>query len=272
MFDPITAALIRTAPALDGLDLEALPKRLTSAFADIVSARIRLRGAAYDGASRELTETLTELRRLAAAHKSYVALLPERQNRAAAAFVAASAHQTCMLGRAARSEGSRVDSATVSPEVCATLLFLVAEANADAAEAAKRIIPDPGSCNPVELALLSSIKNLAQGRLIAVLREDVPDIAGSGADTVERALQALQLMLLSGVRRLATQLRMRTDVAPSEGGAESRRRFLTRSKPCALSQSTACSILENAFLVSIRAPCRSRRDLCWNWLTRLRAT
>ena len=45
MFDPTTAALIRAAPPLGDLDLENLPKQLTEAFADIVSARIRLRGA-----------------------------------------------------------------------------------------------------------------------------------------------------------------------------------------------------------------------------------
>ena len=44
MFDPITAALIAASPPLEGLDLDALPKRLTEAFADIVAARIRLRG------------------------------------------------------------------------------------------------------------------------------------------------------------------------------------------------------------------------------------
>ena len=179
-----------------------------------------MRGEAYDGASPELTETLNELRRLAAAHESDVALLPERQNRAAAAFVAASAHQTCMLARSGRNGGSRIDATTVAPEVCATLLFLVAEANADAAECAKRIIPDSESCNPVELALLLSLKNLAQGRLIAILRAESPDVAGSGADPVERALQALQLMLLRGIRRLAQQLRSPTDVAPSDGGVE----------------------------------------------------
>src|ERR1700733_7230041 len=156
MFDPITAALYRAAPALDGLDLEGLPKRLTSAFADIVSARIRLRGEAYDRVSPELTETLNELRRLAAAYECYVALLPERENRAAAAFVSATAHQACMFGRSAEGGGSRVNAAALSPEVCATLLFLVAEANADASEAAKRIIPDPGQTSHVERALLSS--------------------------------------------------------------------------------------------------------------------
>jgi hypothetical protein len=102
MFDPITTDLIRTAPALEGLDLDGLPKRLTSTFADIVSARIRLQGSAGAEVGPELSETLSELRRLASAHETYVALLPERINRAAAAFVAASAHQACMLARSAR--------------------------------------------------------------------------------------------------------------------------------------------------------------------------
>jgi hypothetical protein len=81
-------------------------------------------------------------------------------------------------------------------------------------------MPDPHSAGPIERALLSAIKNLAQGRLITILQDAVPSIAGPDADIEERALQALQLMLLHGVRRLALQLRRRVDVAPSEGGVE----------------------------------------------------
>ncbi|MEP9397610.1 DEAD/DEAH box helicase [Mesorhizobium sp. KR2-14] len=219
MFDPITTLLVRSAPALEGLDIEGLPKRLTNAFADIVSARIRLRTAVEPGERTELVETFAELRRVSAAHESYVALLPDRENRAAAAFVAASAHQACMLAEPADDPGSRVDAAALSPEICSTLLFLIAEAHADAAEAAKRIIPHPDA-NPVERALLFAIKNLAQGRLRAIVSSDLPEIAGPGEDTSERALQALQLLLLRGVHRLAIQLRLRRDPSKSEGGAE----------------------------------------------------
>lgn len=218
MFDPITTALIQSAPAFDGLDIDGLPKRLTNAFADIVSARIRLRAASETGEREELVATLGELRRVAAAHEAYVTLLPERENRAAAAFVAASAHQACMLGGPAERTGSRVDTAALSPEICSTLLFLVAEAHADAAEAAKRIIPDANGANPVEAALLQAIRNLAQGNLIAVVRPEMPLL--SEPDASARALQALQLLLLRGVRRLAAQLRSRVDLLPEEGGAE----------------------------------------------------
>ncbi len=43
MFDPETVGLIQQAPALEGLDLAALPQVLTDAFATVVAARIRLR-------------------------------------------------------------------------------------------------------------------------------------------------------------------------------------------------------------------------------------
>ena len=228
MFDPITTALIQSAPAFDGLDIEGLPKRLTNAFADIVSARIRLRAASETGEREELVEPLEELRRVAAAHEAYVTLLPERENRAAAAFVAASAHQACMLGRPAERIGSHVDAAAISSEICSTLLFLVAEAHADAAEAAERIIPDATGANPVKAALLQAIRNLAQGNLIAVVRPEMPLL--SEPDISARALQALQLLLLRGVRRLAAQLRSRVDLSPEEGGAETSASIFQRCK------------------------------------------
>ena len=45
MFDADTVALILRAPVLEGLDLAALPQRLTAAYASIVAARIRTRRA-----------------------------------------------------------------------------------------------------------------------------------------------------------------------------------------------------------------------------------
>src|SRR5438093_4393992 len=114
MFDTATSALIQRAPALDGLNLERLPKRLTEAFADIVSARIRMRGRSgeVDGAEA-LATTLAEMRRLAAAYEAYAALLPHRDNRTAAAFVAACAHQVVSLGLGRDNAVSRIETAAV---------------------------------------------------------------------------------------------------------------------------------------------------------------
>jgi hypothetical protein len=192
MFDPTTTALIQSAPPLDGLDLEGLPKRLTEAFADIVSARIRMRGGGgEDEGTEALARTLSELRRLAAAHEAYAALQPDRANRAAAAFVAASAHQAVTLGLGHSNGGSRIDAAAVSSDVCAALLFLIAEAHADATESAKRISPDPDKSSPVEKTLLIAIRDLAQGRLIEILRADLPQVDVESHGIAASALQAL---------------------------------------------------------------------------------
>lgn len=217
MFDPTTAALIRAAPPLEGLDLENLPKRLTEAFADVVSARIRLRGALTEAEDTALATTVADLRRIAASNETYAALLPDRENRASAAFVAASAHQAIYLALRGGRNASHVDMAAISPDICATLLFLLAEAHADAAEVAKRIIPAPDA-GPIERALLLAIRGLAEGRLGDVIGAGEPEIDAEGDDLGLRALDALRLLLLRGVTNLARQLRLRTDLAPGAGG------------------------------------------------------
>lgn len=229
VFDPITSALIASSPPLAGLDLDALPKKLTEAFTDIVAARIRLRGVQGEAASAELATALAEVRRLAAAHEAFVALLPERENRRAAAFVAASAHQVCLLGE--ESEGERsasyVDGLGVAPEISATLLFLAAEAHADAAESAKRIRIDREENSPVERALLLAIKLLALGRMRDASRLPVPAL-DLELESPELAVQALLLELLKGVRNIAARLLLRIDA--DAGGIQPASEFFQRVK------------------------------------------
>ncbi|NJS13621.1 MAG: DEAD/DEAH box helicase [Sphingopyxis sp.] len=236
MFDPITSALIAASPPLEGLDLDALPKRLTEAFADIVAARIRLRGQDAEEASETLKETLLEVRRLAAAHEAFVALLPERDNRASAAFVAASAHQVCLAGKVAEeAEFSYLDGASIAPEICATLLFLVAEAHADAAECSKRISIDLDDGTAVEQALLTAIKLLATGRLGNIGRMDIPDI-DTEKPTPEQAIDALYLKLFKGIRKLAARLILPVDADPTAGGIEPASAYFARVKKLSVGQ------------------------------------
>ena len=217
MFDPTTEALIRAAPSFEGLDLDNLPKLLTEAFADIVSARIRLRGAPDDADDETLHATVAKLRHISSAHEAYAALLPDRENRASAAFVAASAHQTVSLALRGTESASQIGMAAISSDICATLLFLLAEAHADADEAAKRIVP-MANAGPIERALLLAIRSLAQGRLGEIVGSEEPEINVDGDDLDARALDALRLLLLRGVTNLARQLRLRVDLAPEEGG------------------------------------------------------
>ena len=234
MFDPVTSEIMASAPPLDDLDLQELPKRLTEAYVEIVSARIRLREEPAQ-ASENLSKIIGEMRRLSATQEALVALAPERENRAAAAFVAASAHQVCLLAersRAPEKQGTRINIATVAPEVCTTLLYLVAEAHADAAEAAKRISPaeDASAC---ERTLISGIARLAQGRLWAVLDLDIPEVSDD-ASQAERALEALMQLLFRGVRALAVRLRTRVDRALDDGGPEPPSSFFLKVKALAI--------------------------------------
>ncbi|MBY8824285.1 DEAD/DEAH box helicase [Sphingomonas colocasiae] len=236
MFDPVTSALIATSPPLSGLDLEALPKQLTQAFAEIVSARIRMRQAHAAEISEDLRETLIRVRRLAAAHEAFVAILPDRENRAAAAFVAGSAHQACLLARP-RGEIARsfVNETSVAEEVSATLLFLVAESHADAAEASKQIQDDAPQSTAVEKALLTSIKMLATGELRAIVQSALPEIIDA-EDSMAVAIDALRLELLKGVKHIALRLRNKVDIDPTVGGVQPATAFFERVKALSVSE------------------------------------
>ncbi len=204
MFDPQTVTLIRQAPPLEGLDLEQLPQLLTDAFATVVAARIRLRTGAPNPAGADLEDILVLLTRLAAAQEVYVALLPDRENRAAAAFVAGSAHQARRLARVGVQEPSRISATAISSEISSALLFLIAEAYPDAAEAAKRINLNAAEAGLVEHSLLTALKMLAEGRLNNILAEPLPEM--STATLADRAVEALLGLLLRGVRALAQRL------------------------------------------------------------------
>jgi superfamily II DNA/RNA helicase len=219
MYDPDTARLIRTAPALEGLDLENLPRKLTEAFAEVVSARIRLQPTIDSEPSEEERSDLAELRRLGFTYEAYVALLPDRENRSAAAFVAASAHQACAQRLRTLKTATRIDASSVAPAVCTALLFLVAESHADALEAAKKIDTQPEGSSAIERALLESINDLASGRLAPINRRDAPPV-DKDAEMSERAVQSLLLMLFTGIKSLAQQIRRRTDLTLELGGVE----------------------------------------------------
>lgn len=230
MFDPITSEIIASSPSLSGLDRQQLPQRLTQAFTEIVAARIRFRGKAEIQSSESLVQTLAEMRRLAAAHESYVALLPDRGNRTAAAFVAASAHQVYLLGTTISEQpSSYLDGASISPEVCASLLFLIAEAHADAAECAKRIAIPNDPRRAIEAALLTAIKHFCLGRLNAARRVFLPELI-LDIEPSEVAVNALYLELLKGVRNLARRLISRVDLDVAEGGFEPAASFFNRVK------------------------------------------
>lgn len=212
MFDPVTIELINAAPPLSSLDLEELPRQFTNAFAEIVAARVRLRGAVDTaGHSNVLGELLDQMSRLAATQELLVTTSPERADRAAAAFVAGTAHQLCLMAEVLSEVGDKrssfIDAIRVAPEICSTLLFLIADSQSDAAEMAKRLSPLEGD-QSAEAQLIKAIGDLAVGRFEALINREAEQVCdlpaeGNGPD---RAVDALLRRLHEGVLELMHEL------------------------------------------------------------------
>lgn len=207
MFDSLTADLIRGAPPLEGLDLDRLPEQLSEFYAKIVTARLRLR--ADQGADdEELDKLIINIQRLAFTNEALVSVLPSRENRAAAAFVAAAAHQLIFNAeRIRRPEAlpSFLGVHSVSPDISAMLLYLVAEASADASEVARRV--HSVSDDPIEKSLIAALKALAQGDLQLIAETALPpssEIQHPGV--ANTATAALYRAILKGVQALAAQI------------------------------------------------------------------
>ena len=218
MFDSMTADLIRRAPPLEDLDLDRLPEQLSEFYTRIVTARLRLRaGQVVDDS--ELAELITNIQRLAFTNEALISVLPLRENRAAAAFVAAAAHQLVFNAeRIRRPEAppSFLGVHGVSPDISAMLLYLVAEASADATEVARRVRPE--SDNPIEQSLIAALKALSKGDLQFIAEIALPpssEVQRPGvADT---AATALYRAILKGVQALAAQM-LAAESSPSHDG------------------------------------------------------
>ncbi|MCY3789177.1 MAG: helicase, partial [Gemmatimonadetes bacterium] len=209
MFDPSTAALIRSAPPLDDLERDDLPDQLSETYSKIVTTRLRLRSG-EDVDTDELETLIADTRRLAYTNEAFVSVSPDRDDRAAAAFVAATAHQLVFNAQRILSPDtprSSLDASGVSPDISAMLLFLVAEASADAGGMAQWVSPEPEADQLVESALISALRDLSMGRLRAITRSDLPPKrAVRRPNPADAASSALYFTLLIGVRALALQM------------------------------------------------------------------
>lgn len=210
MYDPETARLIRRTPPLEGLDRERLPEFFSRAFAQIVSARVRLR--ADQKKPLLLIRTVALTRRLAQTNEALVAVLPDREDISSAAFVAATAHKLShQINALQRKETahSYIGPLGISGDVASLLLFLVGQSSADAAEIATHL-SWPRDVSRLENELLLLIKMLGRGQVgkITDRKRPSPDQVITGSPG-EKASSALYYRLLRGVRALAFKLQGR---------------------------------------------------------------
>lgn len=214
MYDADTLSNIYSAPELAEAVLQDLPRNLTRAFTKIVATRVRMQslneGGEFTNALREdnnFIQNLKDLGRIAAAYEACAVLMPpnRRDERAAAAFVAASSYRTLFHAQAEHKNPSYLGPQEVSADICAMLLFLLSESHADAIEEAQRIVLS-ANARPVEKELIAAVKNLSLGNLEKIVNIVPPEVDSTSECLDTTALDTLHLMILQGVVSLAKDL------------------------------------------------------------------
>ena len=207
MFDSETENLIRNAPALEGLDLSALPKDFTRIFASIVAARMRLRRIGSQqktedevtpdpsiGVRESVQKEISFLLDLASTQEALISVSPNRTDRKSAAFVAGTAHYVLLQARHLIMDtevSNRLGINSIPPEISATLLFLIAGASADASQMSREINSFLVAENGVRGRLIHDIGHFASGQLTKIEAPGEYAINPSDESPAERACSAL---------------------------------------------------------------------------------
>ncbi len=169
MFDPVTAAFLRTAPSLPGLDSEDLPLILTKYFSELVAHRLRQNEGEANATDEDDPSPLT---RIADTYELVVSISEDQSVKRAAAFVAGTAQQILAQESTLVKEREPkpiLDRDLVDPTIAAAVLFLAAEQYADAIEAAQKIHISDGQQDFVTTLLSENIRDLATGKLSKII-------------------------------------------------------------------------------------------------------
>ena len=205
MFDLRSRLLLRDAPELIDLDPKTLDELLTAAHVELATARISAQNEAEPSA-----EIFTRVRRLASTFEAYVALDLRPEQMRAAAFVAGTAHQILALLRNTRpDQPTLLSSDAVDSTISATVLFLIADRAADAAEVATRLSArdEPRA---IRRALILSIRDFATGRLEDLSYRRLLMNAAMVGESREQATDLLVLECAKAIRNLAREARRTT--------------------------------------------------------------
>jgi hypothetical protein len=205
VYDPETSRLIRAIPSVAGIDPARLPEELTRVYTSIVALRTRVRE--QNDRSEELIQSLAMLRKLVNPFEIAVALNNQTYNVGSLAFVAAAAHHLLFLaeevGLYPARPSDRLDVHTISPDISAVLLFIIAGYPSDAAEVGKKIRSRPGG---IGASVTFAIGRLAVGDLFPILEINSDFMPEPGLPIMERAAYSLWYDILIAIQELARQL------------------------------------------------------------------
>lgn len=200
MFDSSSRTLLRGAPDLPDLDPDTLDELLTEAYIELATARL----ISESGDDVLNTDVFDRVRRLASTYEAYVALNIRPDQSSAAAFVSGTAHQILSRSRETRSQPTLLSSDAIGSEISATLLFLIADRAADAAETAAQLIAK-GEVRAVRRSLILSLREFATGNLTAVIDRDLDQDPIRRSDSREYATDLLLRECAHAIQDLACE-------------------------------------------------------------------
>ncbi|WP_312197771.1 DEAD/DEAH box helicase [Mixta calida] len=200
MFDSSSRMLLRGAPDLPGLDPDTLDELLTEAHIEL--ATVRLMSTSVEEKSNG--DVFDRVRRLASTFEAYVALNLRPEQSSAAAFVAGTAHQILSRLRKTRSKPTLLSSDSVGSAISATLLFLIADRAADAAEIAGQLRAK-GEHRAVRRSLILSLREFATGNLAAVIDRDLEQDLIRQSNSREYATDLLLRECAHAIQDLASE-------------------------------------------------------------------
>ena len=219
MFDATTAALLRSAPGMRGLNPATIPAMLTAHYANLASSRLRAETDQLDQYADGWS-----LERIADAYEIVASMSLDPAIRRPAAFVAATAQQILSRQQSYTIDtyAPNIDRDHVSPSIAAAILFLSAEQYADANEAAAAIrLRIEGQIYEAQI-LSEHIVDLAKGRLYDILARGARWRRQLQADGLEtQAFVALLGVLITGVELLAAKILKEDIPAPAAGRFDS---------------------------------------------------
>lgn len=166
MFDAVTASQIAAAPELSGINPRDVPALITEAFVQVAVANSLL-----DEEEIENAHVFDELRSIAAAQEAIALILEPGELRSSAAYVAASAYQVLVRAFPEENDASRalLEPHRISARLSSLLLYIVADAPADAAEVASEL---PKAPSQPHSNLIDALRALGSGDAKGIGAED----------------------------------------------------------------------------------------------------
>ena len=201
MYNPVTEQLIRAIPLFDGIDVNRLPQRLSEIYAIIIGTKTYIESGKLQFEEKEIEDIRFFLNKI---HHGLDSLLIQgcyKKQQKEIAYVAATTYSMrCMLDNKYPIGYVGLDS--LSPGINATLLYIIADSMADAAEFVTQI----QKCDGIEGDLLEAIICLVRGEVTSISKKkyNIPNIEDNDIENCTRNLLLYQLLL--GIQDIAVLL------------------------------------------------------------------